>query len=176
MVLCRSFVLRLGHSYPVEGIASSIDCFCPKSEVGPNKSICKVTLFSHPHFSPSQEQATSHMPLDDLLQAVPKLISRIDSLEIDLKQTKLKQVEEKRKKEGKLRMQQGRIKMCLLKTESRIHLLLLKRASSVIVAKTSCRNTGETERFKGKRKSPMTEEILLQAECQASRKAKDFKS
>ncbi|GJV69667.1 hypothetical protein Tco_1485176 [Tanacetum coccineum] len=29
------------------------------------------------------------MPMDDLLQAVPKLISRIDSLEIDLKQTKL---------------------------------------------------------------------------------------
>ncbi|GKD03805.1 hypothetical protein Tco_1178779, partial [Tanacetum coccineum] len=43
----------------------------------------------HPHFSPSQEQAPSHMPMDDLLQAVPKLISRIDSLEIDLKQTKL---------------------------------------------------------------------------------------
>ncbi|GJV16252.1 hypothetical protein Tco_1361575 [Tanacetum coccineum] len=29
------------------------------------------------------------MPMDDLLQAVPKLISRIDSLERDLKQTKL---------------------------------------------------------------------------------------
>ncbi|GKB81457.1 hypothetical protein Tco_0948352 [Tanacetum coccineum] len=29
------------------------------------------------------------MPMDDLLQAVPKLISRIDSLELDLKQTKL---------------------------------------------------------------------------------------
>ncbi|GJR36480.1 hypothetical protein Tco_1212164 [Tanacetum coccineum] len=29
------------------------------------------------------------MPMDDLLQAVPKLISRIDSLEMDLKQTKL---------------------------------------------------------------------------------------
>ncbi|GKC50432.1 putative ribonuclease H-like domain-containing protein [Tanacetum coccineum] len=41
------------------------------------------------HFSPSQEQAPSHMPMDDLLQAVPKLISRIDSLELDLKQTKL---------------------------------------------------------------------------------------
>ncbi|GJT25683.1 putative ribonuclease H-like domain-containing protein [Tanacetum coccineum] len=41
------------------------------------------------HFSPSQEQAPSHMPIDDLLHAVPKLISRIDSLEMDLKQTKL---------------------------------------------------------------------------------------
>ncbi|GJZ10219.1 putative ribonuclease H-like domain-containing protein [Tanacetum coccineum] len=39
-------------------------------------------------FTP-QEQASSHMPMDDLLQAVPKLISRIDSLEMDLKQTKL---------------------------------------------------------------------------------------
>ncbi|GJV68862.1 hypothetical protein Tco_1484371 [Tanacetum coccineum] len=29
------------------------------------------------------------MPMDDLLQAVPKLISRVDSLEMDLKQTKL---------------------------------------------------------------------------------------
>ncbi|GJT58486.1 hypothetical protein Tco_1002019 [Tanacetum coccineum] len=43
----------------------------------------------HPHFSPSQEQAPSRMPMDDLLHTVPKLISRIDSLELDLKQTKL---------------------------------------------------------------------------------------
>ncbi|GJS70423.1 hypothetical protein Tco_0703264 [Tanacetum coccineum] len=43
----------------------------------------------HHHFSPSQEQAPRHMPIDDLLQAVPKLLSRIDSLEMDLKQTKL---------------------------------------------------------------------------------------
>ncbi|GJV88859.1 hypothetical protein Tco_1532797 [Tanacetum coccineum] len=40
-------------------------------------------------FGGSKEQAPSHMPMDDLLQAVPKLISRIDSLEMDLKQTKL---------------------------------------------------------------------------------------
>ncbi|GJR08390.1 putative ribonuclease H-like domain-containing protein [Tanacetum coccineum] len=43
----------------------------------------------HQHFSPPQEQAPNQMPMDDLLQAVPKLISRIDSLETDLKQTKL---------------------------------------------------------------------------------------
>ncbi|GJR16605.1 ribonuclease H-like domain-containing protein [Tanacetum coccineum] len=42
----------------------------------------------HHHFSPSQEQAPSRMPMDDLLHTVPKLISRIDSLELDLKQTK----------------------------------------------------------------------------------------
>ncbi|GKF47717.1 hypothetical protein Tco_0137519 [Tanacetum coccineum] len=33
--------------------------------------------------------ASSQMSMDDLLQAVPELISRIDSLEMDLKQTKL---------------------------------------------------------------------------------------
>ncbi|GJS34462.1 hypothetical protein Tco_0532844 [Tanacetum coccineum] len=43
----------------------------------------------HHHFSPSQEQTPSHMHMDDLLHTVPKLISRIDSLELDLKQTKL---------------------------------------------------------------------------------------
>ncbi|GJT01113.1 putative ribonuclease H-like domain-containing protein [Tanacetum coccineum] len=43
----------------------------------------------HQHFSPPQEQAPSQMSMDDLLQAVPELISRIDSLETDLKQTKL---------------------------------------------------------------------------------------
>ncbi|GKB77593.1 putative ribonuclease H-like domain-containing protein, partial [Tanacetum coccineum] len=43
----------------------------------------------HHHFSPPQAQAPSQMPMDDLLHEVPKLISRIDSLEMDLKQTKL---------------------------------------------------------------------------------------
>ncbi|GJW70872.1 hypothetical protein Tco_0127789 [Tanacetum coccineum] len=48
------------------------------------------------------------MPIDDLLQTVPKLISRIDSLELDLKQTKLtmgnaivKLVKKVKKLEGK---------------------------------------------------------------------------
>ncbi|GJT43644.1 hypothetical protein Tco_0952359 [Tanacetum coccineum] len=43
----------------------------------------------HQHFSPPQEQAQGQMAMDDLLHVVPKLISRIDSLETDLKQTKL---------------------------------------------------------------------------------------
>ncbi|GJT80697.1 putative ribonuclease H-like domain-containing protein [Tanacetum coccineum] len=43
----------------------------------------------HQHFSPTQEQAQGQMAMDDLLHVVPKLISRIDSLETDLKQTKL---------------------------------------------------------------------------------------
>ncbi|GKB21923.1 hypothetical protein Tco_0855846 [Tanacetum coccineum] len=43
----------------------------------------------HHHFSPPQEQAPSQKPMDDLLHEVPNLMSRIDSLEMDLKQTKL---------------------------------------------------------------------------------------
>ncbi|GKF51528.1 hypothetical protein Tco_0147995, partial [Tanacetum coccineum] len=43
----------------------------------------------HQHFSPPQEQAQRQMAMDDLLHVVPQLISRIDSLETDLKQTKL---------------------------------------------------------------------------------------
>ncbi|GKG14836.1 hypothetical protein Tco_0354436, partial [Tanacetum coccineum] len=43
----------------------------------------------HHHFSPPQGPALSQVPMDDFLHKVPKLISRIDSLEIDLKQTKL---------------------------------------------------------------------------------------
>ncbi|GKA93629.1 putative ribonuclease H-like domain-containing protein [Tanacetum coccineum] len=45
---------------------------------------------SCPHrLSPQRTGFQSHMPMDDLLHEVPKLISRIDSLETDLKQTKL---------------------------------------------------------------------------------------
>ncbi|GJR23740.1 putative ribonuclease H-like domain-containing protein [Tanacetum coccineum] len=43
----------------------------------------------HQHFSPLQEQAHEQMTMDDLLQVVPQLMSRIDSLETDLNQTKL---------------------------------------------------------------------------------------
>ncbi|GJY41042.1 hypothetical protein Tco_0428312 [Tanacetum coccineum] len=43
----------------------------------------------HQHFSPPQEHAQGHVTVDDLLQVVPQLMSRIDSLEKDLKQTKL---------------------------------------------------------------------------------------
>ncbi|GKF89215.1 hypothetical protein Tco_0263178, partial [Tanacetum coccineum] len=43
----------------------------------------------HPYFLPPHEQTQGQMAMDDLLQAVPKLLSRIDSLETDLKQTKL---------------------------------------------------------------------------------------
>ncbi|GJX49190.1 hypothetical protein Tco_0276035 [Tanacetum coccineum] len=61
----------------------------PETEPTTDEYIYEEQSPVHHHFSPSQEQAPSHMPMDDLLQAVPKLISRIDSLEMDLKQTKL---------------------------------------------------------------------------------------
>ncbi|GKG17359.1 hypothetical protein Tco_0362316, partial [Tanacetum coccineum] len=41
---------------------------------------------AHQHFLPLQEQAQGQMTVDDLLQVVPQLMSRIDSLETDLKQ------------------------------------------------------------------------------------------
>ncbi|GJV65612.1 putative ribonuclease H-like domain-containing protein [Tanacetum coccineum] len=61
----------------------------PETEPTTNEYIYEEQSPVHHHFSPSQEQAPSRMPMDDLLQEVPKLISRIDSLEMDLKQTKL---------------------------------------------------------------------------------------
>ncbi|GJR47087.1 hypothetical protein Tco_1315190 [Tanacetum coccineum] len=61
----------------------------PDTEPTPFEHIYEEPSPVHQHFSPPQEQAPSQMSMDDLLQAVPKLISRIDSLETDLKQTKL---------------------------------------------------------------------------------------
>ncbi|GJY00575.1 hypothetical protein Tco_0357593 [Tanacetum coccineum] len=61
----------------------------PDNEPTQDEHIYEEQSPVHHHFSPPQEPASSHMPMDDLLQAVPKLISRIDSLEMDLKQTKL---------------------------------------------------------------------------------------
>ncbi|GJT45658.1 hypothetical protein Tco_0954373 [Tanacetum coccineum] len=61
----------------------------PASEPPPFEHTYEESSPVHHHFSPPQEQASSQMPMHDLLQAVPKLITRIDSLEMDLKQTKL---------------------------------------------------------------------------------------
>ncbi|GKF88351.1 hypothetical protein Tco_0259228, partial [Tanacetum coccineum] len=44
---------------------------------------------AHQHFSPPQEHAQEQMSVDDLLQLVPQLMTRVDSLEKDLKQTKM---------------------------------------------------------------------------------------
>ncbi|GJV46973.1 hypothetical protein Tco_1437185 [Tanacetum coccineum] len=59
------------------------------TEPTPFEHIYEQSSPIHQHFSPPQEQASSQMSMDDLLQAVPKWISRMDSLETDLKQTKL---------------------------------------------------------------------------------------
>ncbi|GKE34102.1 hypothetical protein Tco_1453424 [Tanacetum coccineum] len=61
----------------------------PETEPTTDEHIYEKHSPVHHHFLPSQEQAPSHMPMDDLLHTVPKLISRIYSLELDLKQTKL---------------------------------------------------------------------------------------
>ncbi|GKD91934.1 putative ribonuclease H-like domain-containing protein, partial [Tanacetum coccineum] len=61
----------------------------PDTEPTPFEPIYEEPSPVHHYFSPPQKQAPSQMPMDDLLHEVPKLISRIDSLEMDLKQTKL---------------------------------------------------------------------------------------
>ncbi|GKG19058.1 hypothetical protein Tco_0376157, partial [Tanacetum coccineum] len=61
----------------------------PETEPAPFEHTFEEPSPVHQHFSPPQEQAQGQMPMDDLLQVVPQLISRIDSLETDLKQTKL---------------------------------------------------------------------------------------
>ncbi|GJY62127.1 putative ribonuclease H-like domain-containing protein [Tanacetum coccineum] len=44
---------------------------------------------AHQHFLPPQEHAQGQMTVDDLLRLVPQLVTRIDSMEMNLKQTKL---------------------------------------------------------------------------------------
>ncbi|GJZ45319.1 putative ribonuclease H-like domain-containing protein [Tanacetum coccineum] len=61
----------------------------PDTEPTPFEHISEEPSPVHQPSSPPQEQAQGKMAMDDLLQAVPELISRIDSLETDLKQTKL---------------------------------------------------------------------------------------
>ncbi|GKF89461.1 hypothetical protein Tco_0263424, partial [Tanacetum coccineum] len=61
----------------------------PDTEPTPFEHISEEPSPVHHHFSPPQAQAPSQIPMDDLFHEVPKLISRIDSLEMDLKQTKL---------------------------------------------------------------------------------------
>ncbi|GJZ98912.1 putative ribonuclease H-like domain-containing protein [Tanacetum coccineum] len=82
----------------------------PDTEPTPLEHIYEEQSPVHHYFSPPQEQAPSQMPIDDLLYEVPKLILRIDSLETDLKQTKLtignaivKLVKKVKKLEGFLR-------------------------------------------------------------------------
>ncbi|GKF01765.1 hypothetical protein Tco_0028688, partial [Tanacetum coccineum] len=61
----------------------------PDTEPTPFEHIYEEPSSVHQYFSPTHEQVQGQMAMDDLLQAVPKLLLRIDSLETDLKQTKL---------------------------------------------------------------------------------------
>ncbi|GKF45298.1 hypothetical protein Tco_0131850, partial [Tanacetum coccineum] len=47
----------------------------PDTEPTPDVHIYEEQSPIHHHFSPTQEQATSQLPMDDLLHEVPKLIS-----------------------------------------------------------------------------------------------------
>ncbi|GKG35889.1 hypothetical protein Tco_0441043, partial [Tanacetum coccineum] len=57
----------------------------PETEPEPFEHTFEEPSPVHQYFSPPQEQAQGQMTVDDLLQVVPQLISRIDSLETDLK-------------------------------------------------------------------------------------------
>ncbi|GKA47723.1 hypothetical protein Tco_0740606, partial [Tanacetum coccineum] len=61
----------------------------PETEPEPIEHTFEEPSPAHQHFSPPQEHAQGQMTVDELLQVVPQLMSRIDSLEEDLKQTKL---------------------------------------------------------------------------------------
>ncbi|GJZ59412.1 hypothetical protein Tco_0615228 [Tanacetum coccineum] len=61
----------------------------PETDPEPIEHTFKEPSPAHQHFSPPQEHAQGQMTMDDLLQLVPQLMTRTDSLEKDLKQTKL---------------------------------------------------------------------------------------
>ncbi|GJY94073.1 hypothetical protein Tco_0510434 [Tanacetum coccineum] len=61
----------------------------PETDPEPMEHTFEEPSPAHQHFSPPQEHAQGQMTVDDLLQLVPQLMTRIDSLEKDLKQTKL---------------------------------------------------------------------------------------
>ncbi|GJY90098.1 reverse transcriptase domain-containing protein, partial [Tanacetum coccineum] len=61
----------------------------PTTDPDPMEHTFEEPSPTHQHFSPPQEHVQRQMTLDDLLQVVPKLMTRVDGLEKDLKQTKL---------------------------------------------------------------------------------------
>ncbi|GJZ49055.1 putative ribonuclease H-like domain-containing protein [Tanacetum coccineum] len=61
----------------------------PETEPAPFEHTFEEPSLSTNTFTPQDQAAQGTNALDDLLQVVPQLISRIDSLETDLKQTKL---------------------------------------------------------------------------------------
>ncbi|GJX72148.1 putative reverse transcriptase domain-containing protein [Tanacetum coccineum] len=60
----------------------------PEPEPEPMEHTFEEPSPAHTHLSPMHETEDRHVNVDDLIQLVPKLLSRIDSLEQDLKQTK----------------------------------------------------------------------------------------
>ncbi|GKE47160.1 hypothetical protein Tco_1478418, partial [Tanacetum coccineum] len=61
----------------------------PETDPKPMEHTFKESSPAHQHFSPPQEHVQGQMNLADLLQVVPQLMTRVDGLEKDLKQTKL---------------------------------------------------------------------------------------
>ncbi|GJY05731.1 hypothetical protein Tco_0371671 [Tanacetum coccineum] len=61
----------------------------PETDPEPMEHTFEEPSPAHQHFSPPQEHAQGQMTVDDLLKLVPQLMTKIDSLEKDLKQTKL---------------------------------------------------------------------------------------
>ncbi|GKA39564.1 hypothetical protein Tco_0732115 [Tanacetum coccineum] len=59
----------------------------PETDPEPMEHTFKEPSPAHQHFSPPQEHVQGQMTLDDLLQVVPQLMTRVDSLEKDHKQT-----------------------------------------------------------------------------------------
>ncbi|GJS79088.1 putative ribonuclease H-like domain-containing protein [Tanacetum coccineum] len=70
-------------------IPASTPTRIPETDPEPMEHTFEEPSPAHQHFSPPQEHAQGQMTLDDLLQVVPQLLTRVDSLEKDLKQTKL---------------------------------------------------------------------------------------
>ncbi|GJX62167.1 hypothetical protein Tco_0295067 [Tanacetum coccineum] len=61
----------------------------PETDPEPMEHTFEEPSPAHQHFSPLQEHAQGQRTLDYLFQVVPQLMTKIDSLEKDLKQTKL---------------------------------------------------------------------------------------
>ncbi|GJY43319.1 hypothetical protein Tco_0431532, partial [Tanacetum coccineum] len=76
-------------SPPPTPIPASTPTPIPETDPEPMEHTFEEPSPAHQHFSPSQEHAQEQMSVDDLLQLVPQLMTRVASLEKDLKQTKL---------------------------------------------------------------------------------------
>ncbi|GJX13042.1 ribonuclease H-like domain-containing protein [Tanacetum coccineum] len=61
----------------------------PETDPKPMEHTFEEPSPAHQHFSPPQDQAQEQISVDDLLHLVPQLMTSVDSLEKELKQTKL---------------------------------------------------------------------------------------